>query len=507
MEELIKISELLDGYRIRKVDIIGNDDSESRYTEFFNLLREGKLKNDTEAAKYFYGSKATDKSLAYRRFKSTFRERLINTLFFIDMRHPNFNDLETATMNIQKEWAAINILFAKGDLRLPVELSERLLPIALKFELTEIVVYITDRLKNAYGGQIGNFKKYAYYKRLQKEQMEIWQAEIQAKDLYQELRIHFIKSNAHKPFVAKAAQLGLEELQPALEKYKTLRLIYYAYIAKVGQYTAVKNYDTVVSLCNEAIDAIKKKPFEAQRLMNTFLNQKLICHIQLKEYEKGQLLVEEILVTQIEGSLGWFKTLEHATLLALHTKNYEDAYMFYVKARNQKEFATLELRHLEIWHLYRGYLYFLIASKNIKNLTIRTSEFDDFRMSRFLNDTTIFGRDKQGMNIPILVLRLAMSLLDEKYGLVIDCIEALSRFKRRHMSKEHVLYRYNLFIKMATQIPRAGFTKPLARKLTEVWVRALKATPLQTDNQNLQTEIIPLENMWELLLNMLKNKR
>ena len=337
--------------------------------------------------------------------------------------------------------------------------------------------------------------------------MNIWQAEIQAKDLYEELRMHFIKSNAHKPFIAKIAQHGLEELQPALEKYKTVRLIYFAYIAKVGQCTAVRNYAAAATLCEEAIDALKKKPFEAQRLMNAFLNQKLVCYIQLKEYEKGQLLIAEILAVQIEGSLSWFKTLEHATLLALHTKNYEDAYIFYTKARQQKEFATLELRHLEIWHLYRGYIYFLIASKNIKNISLKTSEFDDFKMTRFLNDTTLFGRDKQGMNIPILVLKLAMSLLDEKFGQVIDCIEALSRFKQRHMSKEHVLYRYNVFIKMVTQIPRAGFTKPLAKKLTEFLLRNLKATQVQTDNQNLQTEIIPLENMWELLVNMLKNKK
>ena len=506
MEELIKISEVLDGYRIRKVDIIGNDDSESRYTEFFNLLKERKFKNETQAAQYFYGKDATDRSFAYRQFKSRFRERLINTLFFIDVEHPNFNDLETATMTIQKEWAAINILYVKGDLRLPVELSERLLPTALKFELTEIVVYITDRLKNSYGGQIGNAKKYGYYKKLQKEQMEIWQAEIQAKDLYQELRMHFIKSNTYKPFVTKIAQEGLEALEPALKKYNTSRLIYYAYIAKIGQYTTARDYETAVKLCDEAIDAFKKKPFEAQRLMNAFLNQKLVCHIMLKEYENGYLLIEEILAVQIEGSLSWFKTLEFATLLALHTKNYDDAYNFYVKARKQKEFATLELRHLEIWHLYRGFLYFLVASKNVKNVILKTSVFDDFRMSRFLNETAMFGRDKQGMNIPVLVLKLAMSLLDEKYGQVIDCVEALGRFKQRHMSKEHVLYRYNVFIKMVAKIPRAGFAKPTARRQTEFLLRNLKATPIQADNQNLQTEIIPLENLWELFLNMLKNK-
>ena len=84
MEELIKITQILTGYRIGKVDIIGNEDSESRHTVFFELLKSGKFKNDTEAAQYFYGKKATERSLAYRRFKSRFRERLINTLFLVN---------------------------------------------------------------------------------------------------------------------------------------------------------------------------------------------------------------------------------------------------------------------------------------------------------------------------------------------------------------------------------------------------------------------------------------
>lgn len=507
MEELIKISEVLNGYRIRKVDIVGNEDSESRYTEFFTLLKEGKISNDAEAAKHFYGATASERSFAYREFKSNFRERLINTLFFIDMHHPNFNDLETATMNIQKEWAAINILFAKGDLRLPVQLAERLLPTAIKFELTEIVVYITDRLKNSYGGQIGNIKKYTYYKRLQKEHMAIWQAEIQAKDLYQELRMHFIKSAAHKPFVAEIAKEGLAELQPALEKYGTSRLIFYAYIAKIGQYTTVNDYGTALKLCDEAIESFKKKPYEAQRLMNTFLNQKLVCLIQLRAYQDGTALVEEILAVQTEGSLTWFKTLEHATILAFHTKQYKDAYKFYQKARKNPQFLTLELRHLEIWHLYKGYLFFLISLGEIKGLTLKNAEFEDFKMIRFLNDVNVLGRDTTGMHISVLIIQLAIHLLEGKFGKVIDSIDALTRFRQRHVSKAHVLYRHNLFIKMLSQIPRSGFSKQSAKRLTEVSLRNLKAAPIQTDGQSFQAEVIPLEDVWDLLVNMLKNEK
>jgi hypothetical protein len=504
MEELIKITQILDAYRLRQIDIIGNEESESRHSVFFKLLRDGTIKTDKDAVQYFYGEGITQQNFNYRQFKSGFRERLINTLFFLDMSHPNFGDLESASMTIQKEWAAINILFTKDELSLPTLLSERLLPTAIKFELTEIVVYITDRLKNSYGGQIGNTKKYAHYKRLQKEHMEIWQAEIAAKDLYQELRMHYIKSNAHKPQVAKIAEQGLKELQPALKKYKTIRLIYYAFIAKIGQFAAVNDFKAAIKVCDEGIAEFKQKPFEAQRLINTFLNQKLICLIQLKEYEAGQVLVSEILSLQVEGSLSWFKTLEHSIVLAFHTKNYDEAYVLYNKAWNNDKIKTLTLRHLEIWHLYKAYLFFLVSIGEIRGATLKSEEFVDFKLNKFLNDVTIFGRDSEGMKISVLIIDVALNLVEEKFGKMIDTSEALAKYRQRHLSKTHALYRHNIMIKMIGMIPRSGFIQSKLKRITEVPFRNMKKIPMQTDGQSFQSEIIPLEDMWDFIVNTLK---
>jgi hypothetical protein len=504
MEELIKICQILDAYRLRQIDIIGNEDSESRYSEFFLLIKNGTIKTDTDAVRHFYDEKSTDRSFTYRQFKNTFRERLINTLFFIDVNHPSFDDFESISMTIQKEWAAINILFTKGELSLPTLLSEKLLPTAIKYELTEIVVYITDRLKNSYGGQLSNVKKYTYYKRLQKEHMAIWQAEIAAKDLYQELRMHYIKSTAHKPHVAKIAERGLKELEPALEKYKTIRLIYYAYIAKIGQFTAVNDFKAAIKICDEGIVEFKQKPYEAQRLINTFLNQKLICLIQLKEYDNGQVLVDEILALQIKGSLSWFKTLEYSIILAFHTKNYEEAYVLYNKAWNNDKIKTLTLRNLEIWYLYKAYLFFLISIGQIKSGTLKSEEFVDFKLNKFLNDVSIFGRDSEGMKISVLIIEIALNLVEEKFGKMIDTSEALTKYRQRHVAKSHFLYRHNIMIKMIGLIPRSGFTKSILKRITEVPLRAMKKVPMQTDGQSFQSEIIPLEDMWDFIVNTLK---
>lgn len=72
---LRQIAEHLDKYKMKQINIIGNDGDNSRFTEFYNLLHEGKLKDDNEAARHFYGPKATTKTPKYRKFKSLFKDQ------------------------------------------------------------------------------------------------------------------------------------------------------------------------------------------------------------------------------------------------------------------------------------------------------------------------------------------------------------------------------------------------------------------------------------------------
>jgi hypothetical protein len=505
MDELIKLTKFLEKYDLKQADIIGSTHTESRYNEFYTLIKGNKIVSDNDAAKKFYGAKATDKNHAYRQMKSTFRDRLINSLFFIDLKHPDFTELESATMAIQKEWAAINIIFAKGDTGLALKFAEDLLPTAMKYELTEIVVYITDRLKEGYGNQIGDRKKYTYYKMLQKEQMLIWQAEIKAKDLYQELRIETIKSAADMPHLAKIAQEGIKDLEPALNQYKTFRLLIYGYVSKLAQFTATHKYDTALSVIDEAIQLLEQKPFNAQRAINIFLNQRIVCFIRLKEFEKGKLAALDVLKLQPEGSLGWFKTLEHTTTIAFQTGNYEEAYALYCTATESAGVEQLVNRNAEIWKLYKAYLFFFAGQDKIDKVTLQSAVFKDFKLSRLINDLAVFGKDLEGMRAAVLIIEAIIHLKEERYGPLIDTVEALNKYRQRHLARTHALYRYNLFIKMIGQLSRAGFVKRLVKKATEVPYRDLKSVPMYIDNNGLLTEIVPLEYMWEYILTLLKD--
>jgi hypothetical protein len=138
-------------------------------------------------------------------------------------------------------------------------------------------------------------------------------------------------------------------------------------------------------------------------------------------------------------------------------------------------------------------------------VTQQSSEFKDFKLSRLINDLVVFGKDLEGMRMSVLIIEAAIQLRDQRYGPLIDTVEALNKYRQRHLAKSHALYRYNLFIKMIGQLSRAGFVKRLVKRATEVHYRDLKQVPMFIDNNGLLTEIVPLEYMWEYIISLLKD--
>ena len=54
MKELSKIVELIDKNRPRKVEVLGNEEAESKHAELYELLKKGSVKTDEEAAVFLY---------------------------------------------------------------------------------------------------------------------------------------------------------------------------------------------------------------------------------------------------------------------------------------------------------------------------------------------------------------------------------------------------------------------------------------------------------------------
>jgi hypothetical protein len=128
-----------------------------------------------------------------------------------------------------------------------------------------------------------------------------------------------------------------------------------------------------------------------------------------------------------------------------------------------------------------------------------------FKLAKFINETTIFSKDKSGINIAIMVVKLLLMLQEHRYSQILDEVEALEQYCYRYLRGENE-QRSRLFLKMFIAIPLSGFDPKVIEKRTERYLQTLSNIPLQLANQAYEIEVIPYETLWGLIMNSLKSK-
>ncbi|TAK42174.1 MAG: hypothetical protein EPO28_07605, partial [Saprospiraceae bacterium] len=142
MEQLKELVNVVTKNKAKRIDIVGQEDAgDSLILKLYDALAAGNFASDDEAIAHFYPGH--DKPAPnYNRLKRKLRQRLLNTLFFIDVNQTGFNETQKAYYSSYKEVTAIKILKGRGATKVALPLAEKLLSQALKFEFTDIAVNV-----------------------------------------------------------------------------------------------------------------------------------------------------------------------------------------------------------------------------------------------------------------------------------------------------------------------------------------------------------------------------
>lgn len=490
MKILKELVNLLTKYKTGSIEIIGSN-SKSRINEFYECILEGQFEDDDDAAAHFFATDAQNPK--YRKLKFNLKKRLINTIFFIDVNSPYFNDYQQAYYNCHKEWAAIKMLLGRQARHSAIDLAENVLNHTMKYEFTNLIVDISKTLRSHFTSFSKNQKKYVKYKKLFNTYSQIWLAENNAESFYCELIVHYVDKKIDNRIIFDIADEYLILLKDDLKRYDSYRLHLFAYLIKLIKYNCISEYKTCSQISGEAIDFFETKPFLAKEPMTVMLFQKIMCHIQLNEYEQGEKEALKTLELSSPGTNTWFKALELYTLLAFHAKKYSQVNEIYNKALKHKNFRNLFTESAEIWKLYNGYIHLLDLEEN---------ESTNFKLAKFMNDVPIFSKDKKGMNIPVLILEMLYLIKGNKKDKVIEKVAAIDQYCFRHLSTEQHIRSYS-FIKMLNQIPKSGFKVEVIKRNIKKYQDNLRETTLRVSSEEHNIEIIPYEDLWKIALSML----
>ena len=277
-----------------------------------------------------------------------------------------------------------------------------------------------------------------------------------------------------------------------------------AFLLFIIRFELTNDHQGTAETCQEAI-----KYFESNQHLsspNAVLNFKqkmLTAYIQLKKYKLAEQTATECLAIVSSGSHNWFLTLRYHLITLLHSQQFQAAYPIYQKAVSHPKYTQLSEREAERWRIYEAFIHYLIS---IDKITVTSEEpIKRFRLSKFLNELPINSKDKQGVNISILILQILFLLQQKKYNNIIDQMEPLKIYNHRYLRQDET-FRSNCFLKMVLQLPQANFHKEAVIRKSKKYHKRLVETSHNLKGYSILMEVFPYEMLWEFVLESLDEK-
>ena len=497
LKDLIQI---ISRHKAKQIELLGGAGKPSNMMdELYDGISKGKFVDDAQAAAHFYGV-PDPKDASYRKLKLRLVRQLVNTSFFIDTNQPMYTDRARAVSNCYKDFAAAYLLLVRNDAKKAgIYLLEQSLEQAIKYEFVELAADISRILRVHYARAIGDPVTHEQYVTLHRKYEEMRRLEILAFDYYEHLVTYYVVRRSPNEEVHRMATLYYEELLPMADKVNTSSFYYFTFQIGVIQCFSVNDCEGVLSICTRALDILEHRKNTNKGALFSIALQKILALTQMRQFDDAcEKTVAFCLERVTEGDYNWFKLMEAHFHYCLHARRYEDALSIYTTAVQQPRYELLGGNTRDDWHLYGGYLHLLAMFGKCAAQKVEAAA-GQFRYAKFINTFSILDKDKEGMNIPLLLLPVVYNIAK---GTFLDSgisIEGLDKYRQRYMEND-MNRRSAIFVKMLIALIKRNYEQSNADRKIQKELAELKTKPLELSRQTFAVEVVPYEDLWEMLI-------
>lgn len=503
MEELKELIKIVSKVKVQQIEIIGHDASNKsvKSQALYDGIASSQFDTDEEAALAIYGPNY--KKDTYRKLKKHLENKLLNTLFFIDVSE---EDESTFIQNYRQ--ACKLLVYARLIRTTPFRvlgnrLFKKTLKIGLEFGFSDIIIEASTFLKNYAMSYLRDYKKADYYGKILKRYYKIKGFEIFSQDacFYLERKLT-VKTVISKEILEELNKRS-RHLQRIIQNYHSSELLTNASSVILNTHQLNQEYDKQLKEGINLIRFLKQNPCYARpRLIRNIYISNMEAALILKNFKVGKEMASLFFHSYRQESLDKYSAKEIYILICLHTKHWNEAYQFYYTNIDSKYLKKLDSKKEERFNIIRAYLYFLYL---IKKIIVNETPKKQFRLHKFLNEVPHYSQDKRGINIPILVVQILILLAQNKKVAILDKQEALQQYSWRYLRNDQTL-RSNCFIKMLGCMTKSNFHKNATIRTSKKYYEKLIANPARNYLNAHFREIIPYEDQWELILELLENK-
>lgn len=499
MKELIELSNLINKQSTKNLKVINSELSkDQKQYQLYQGILSGNIDSDKEAAQILFNT--TTQNSALKKLKYRLRDRLLNTVFFIDLNKATHSDYGRSKLEVQKNWALINILIDRGAFLPAINICRTTLKYAKRYDFIDIQLHICRILIRHYGFRLIDEKKYKKYSIMLDECMELFKHETKS-DIHFTQISHLYRLNKDSDLIDKLLNSHTAELREMKSKFPIFKICYNYYQLESFKHIRRNDFKLAKKVCLEALNYLKNTPVEFKIGEVLFRQNLNYCHLQLNELDEAKKSISKNITVLSEGGFNWLTEWHFYFIWASKSRKYGlllKSTKIVLAQKKIKNFPQL----LELWKIKEAYVHLLIQTHLIPKNYVSKHPLKPFRINKFLNEVPNFSKDKRGYNIAILIVHVLFLISNKKHDAVLKRMDVLKQYSFRYL-KAGKTFRSNCFIKMILKIPKANYHPIAVKRHTQKIYNRFKISSYQYTENPEDFEVIPYEHLWEIVFEIL----
>lgn len=332
--------------------------------------------------------------------------------------------------------------------------------------------------------------------------VSLQQKETLAEIYWTQLALDYVKESSYKEHVKHKAENYHYQLSNIKISQTSLKLIYLETMIEASSKMTSHDFEPAIFILNKGLDKVTNySSFKDATYIFGIAVNLLACYVSLKHHNEARKVLDVLYANVVPGTYNWYKASElHFTLL-MHAKLYDKAEVLFEDVVNQKTYTKQPAFVREAWTVYGAYLHILRQANRLEGQVEAAPRA--FRIQRYLNELPTFSRDKRGHNVTVIISQIVLLLQQQNYDGLIDRFEAVNKYRERYVSRE-VNFRSNVFLHMFREVNRKNFVKADVLAATSDLRLLLDEEPVDVISPGYDQEVLPYEDVWELLLECLE---
>jgi hypothetical protein len=500
MKQIKELAKFVTENREKKIDLIDWDvpESDDNYRKTTELAAKNKVNTEEDISAIIDAPLGSPK---FRKFKSRLKEKLLNNVLFFDIKEEDKTPYHRALMLCGRNVYCIKVFTTIGLAKSAERLARSTLKKAVEFELYESAFYCARELRRLYSYS-GNEEEFNKYNQDAEEYARLNACENRANACLESLYVKVANTNFFKKELNDLAKIKLEEVTKIHEEAKTYLTGLFYYRVKVIYEELYEDYHAALKTWESFDKYIEGyKNYEYNIRMAEMAVQQFYCYLCLEDYEASQKSAVKCEMYYKPPAQNWLLYKEYYFLLAMHTRKYNQATATIQQIIAMPSFRFLSDNRQEKWRLFEAYNFIMQKASGVDTDT--NPQFNKFKLTKFLNETPIYNKDKEGFNISILVVQVMTFLLDKKFEELAEKVDALKRYVSRTFQKD-TEYKSQIFIKMIILADKNNYDYNKTTSATEDLFADLKIKKYKHSNSYEGLEIVPYAHLWEVVLDCIK---